>query len=381
MSGYGMGGLKAGGIRPRALARGLAQGASPEVWVRFPRLLGDVLFTLPFFHSLQAAWDQEAARAGARLAWIALGRASGAGLFSEAEGRLISELRLDERCGKIRPLAQAAAWRKGRPPVAVVTLGQSARLAAAAWLGDVPVRAGISDNGLGLLYHASSPYRGQTLHLAARLEALSSRLGVAGPCFRRLSPELLGGRSGLAKLRHAGWDGWEPLVVLAPGSRAHGKRWNPEGPHWTEVARLLAERGMRPVVLGTAEEGALASAIKARVPRTLDLTGQTSLPEAAAVLETAGAAVAVDTGLAHLAAATGCATVTLFGPSHEWFAQPVGPWSLALRGQPVPMVPGDGLPAGSYDPALGRLQPGRVAAALDLLRAERREAGLIAQGA
>lgn len=362
------------GMRSMALTRALDSGAEPEVWVRFPRLLGDVLFVLPFLHSLQAAWNAEAARSGRRLRWIALGRAMGAGLLAQADERFISELKLDEREGKLSPFALAAGWRRSGPPAAVVTLGQSARLALAAWMGGVPIRAGIADNGLRILYHAPVSYRGVNEHLAARLHGLSDQLGVPAPRFRHLSPALLGGRSGIGKLRQSGWDGRERLVVLAPGTRASGKRWNPERPHWPELARRLVDRGLRPVVLGTAEEMDLAEAIQSGAPGTLSLVGQTDLPEAAAVLELAGAAIAVDTGLAHLAAATGCATVTLFGPSHERFAQPVGPWSMALRGQPVGMHPGDLRVSQPHeDDSLARLQPGRVVRALAALLAEREE--------
>ncbi|HEU4951811.1 MAG TPA: glycosyltransferase family 9 protein [Holophagaceae bacterium] len=350
----------------------LARGGEAEVWIRFPRLLGDVLFVLPFLHALQADWNARAAEAGARLRWVALGRRSGASLFAEADPAFISELRLDEVAGKLEPLALARRWRRGPRPVAVLTLAQSARLATAAWLGGVPLRAGVADNGLRPLYHAAVPYRGLQDHLAARLGGLSRALGVPAPFHRTLGPDLLGGRSVFATLAAAGWDGQTSLVALAPGTRAEGKRWHPELPHWPDLAERLAAAGLTPVVLGLEEETPLAKAIQTRVPGALDLTGRTSLPEAAALLHRAGAAVAVDTGLAHLAAATGCATVTLFGPSHEWFAQPIGPWSQGLRGPGTALDPSDARSAGPHqEPSLIRLAPERVARVLLALREER----------
>ena len=36
----------------------------PEVWVRFPRQLGDVIFSIPFFQTLQRSWNAEAQAQG-----------------------------------------------------------------------------------------------------------------------------------------------------------------------------------------------------------------------------------------------------------------------------------------------------------------------------
>jgi ADP-heptose:LPS heptosyltransferase len=356
------------------LRQALAKGARPEVLVRFPRQLGDVVFVLPFLNALKESWDTQAAVLGVELRWVALGHAMGAGLFGDAEPRFFAETRLDGQEGKIRPMSLAREWREHGPPAAVVTLGQSARLGLSAWLGGVPVRAGISDNGLGWLNNASTPYRERIAHLGDRLEGLARQLGLAAPFFKALGTAQLGGATGVEKLCRAGWDGVQPLVALAPGTRAEGKRWTPESGHWPVLASRLAQEGFKPVVLGTGEEKSLAAEILAAAPGALDLVGQTSLPEAAAILEAAGAAVAVDTGLAHLAALVDCATVALFGPSHEWFAQPIGRWSLALRGNPIPLSGEGPLAEGSLDRSLPRLDPERVARALGMLASERASA-------
>ncbi|HWQ08159.1 MAG TPA: hypothetical protein VN436_03595, partial [Holophaga sp.] len=63
----------------------LAKDRQPEVWIRFPRQLGDVVFSLPFFFSLQRQWNALAAEAGSTLRWIAVGHDIGASLFGEAD--------------------------------------------------------------------------------------------------------------------------------------------------------------------------------------------------------------------------------------------------------------------------------------------------------
>ncbi|MBS1767833.1 MAG: glycosyltransferase family 9 protein [Acidobacteria bacterium] len=332
-----------------------------------------MIFVLPLVHTLKAAWDEEARALGKPLRWVALGHRVGASLFSEAHPDYFAECRFDESVGKLEPFGLALKWRREGRPAAVIVLGQSARLALAAWFARVPIRAGIADNRMAGLYTDSCTYRLKLRHLADRLGTLAEALRVDAPRFRQIGARELGGLRGVEKLRRAGWDGSERLVALAPGTRGDFKRWKPERAKWPALAELMAAKGFRPVLLGTEEERGLAHAIRAAVPAAIDLTGQTSIPEAAAVLEVAGVAVAVDTGLSHLASLVGCATVTLFGPSHERWAQPVGPWSLSLRGDALPTAPGE-LRAGDGNDSLQRLEPRRVAQVLLALVEERSQA-------
>lgn len=98
-------------------------------------------------------------------------------------------------------------------------------------------------------------------------------------------------------------------VVLHPAASVPARQWS--AARNAEAARLLTESGYRVVVTGAGHEGAFtAQAAKA----ALDLTGRTSLPELAAVLERASVLVAPNTGPAHLAAAVGTPVVSLFAP-------------------------------------------------------------------
>jgi ADP-heptose:LPS heptosyltransferase/O-antigen ligase len=98
-------------------------------------------------------------------------------------------------------------------------------------------------------------------------------------------------------------------ALLVPGAspRRPDKRW-PAG-HYGELARALAARGLRPVVLGTAEEAPLATAIVAACPEAVDLTGRTGAPDIGGLARRARLTVGNDTGPTHLAAAIGCPTV------------------------------------------------------------------------
>src|SRR5260370_5027488 len=105
------------------------------------------------------------------------------------------------------------------------------------------------------------------------------------------------------------------------------KRWPPE--HFA----ILAERAFRfaggtAIFVGGRDETPLARAAAEHLPgRTRDLTGRTTLPQLAAMLNVVDVMVANDTGPLHLAAALGrpvvapytCTQVRLTGP-HGAFA-------------------------------------------------------------
>lgn len=124
-------------------------------------------------------------------------------------------------------------------------------------------------------------------------------------------------------------------ALLVPGAAPHrpAKRWPAE--RFGELARVLAARGLAPVVIGAKAEAPLASVIRAICPEAIDLTGQTDLPAIAALASRAELAIGNDTGPTHLAAAMGCRCVALFSAeSDPDLTAPRGPggtWPTILR--------------------------------------------------
>ncbi|MCW2236274.1 glycosyltransferase family 9 protein [Azospirillum canadense] len=106
-------------------------------------------------------------------------------------------------------------------------------------------------------------------------------------------------------------------ALLIPGSSPGrpDKRWPIE--RYSDLANALADRGVTPVVLGTAIEADLARGIAAACPAAVDLTSQTSVPEIAGLARRAWAAVGNDTGPTHLVAAVGCPTVAVFSDASK----------------------------------------------------------------
>jgi lipopolysaccharide heptosyltransferase I len=113
-----------------------------------------------------------------------------------------------------------------------------------------------------------------------------------------------------------------PWLIFAVGSRWRTKRWLPS--HFAALAERAQERfGATIVFVGGAEEASLAKAVESPLTGPVcNLTGQTTLPQLAAVAALADAVVANDTGPLHLAVALGrpvvapytCSRVVLTGP-------------------------------------------------------------------
>ncbi len=124
-----------------------------------------------------------------------------------------------------------------------------------------------------------------------------------------------------------GVDDVHPLAVIHPGSGAAIKLWEPE--KWREIARRLADAGVRVLVTGGPDEIPLTRAVAA-VPSgdVIDLGGQTSFSVLAALLHRADIALGPDSGPLHLAVAAGTPTVHLYGPSDPML---FGPWGDPVR--------------------------------------------------
>jgi len=93
------------------------------------------------------------------------------------------------------------------------------------------------------------------------------------------------------------------------------------------------------VLLGTAEDAATAGEVaRAAATPLASLVGRDRPGLLARLLARLRCLVSGDTGVAHLAAAVGVATVTLFGPTDRRLTAPRGRGARALD-QPVPCAP------------------------------------------
>jgi len=111
-----------------------------------------------------------------------------------------------------------------------------------------------------------------------------------------------------------------PVLAIGPAANWRGKQWR--GARFAELARRLTATdgllpGARVAVLAATHEREQAVPLLAAIPsrRLIDLVGRTDLLTTAAVLRRSALFIGNDTGLMHIAAASGVPTLGLFGPS------------------------------------------------------------------
>ncbi len=117
-----------------------------------------------------------------------------------------------------------------------------------------------------------------------------------------------------------------------------GKTWPPERFGET-AARLLAPDGPLPggrlLIVGDQADREAGRAVKLAVSRDriVGEPGQLDLLTTYACLKRARLFIGNDSGAMHMAAAAGCPTLGLFGPSDDRLYAPWGPDARAVRGQ------------------------------------------------
>jgi heptosyltransferase-3 len=113
-------------------------------------------------------------------------------------------------------------------------------------------------------------------------------------------------------------------AVLHPHPQWTYKQWTIEG--WVDTARYLEKRGLKLIFScgPSQQEIDYVADIQSQLPEeTINLAGQVSLAQLAYIIGNAKLYVGPDTGITHLAAATGIPVIALYGPTNpvKW-----APW-------------------------------------------------------
>jgi ADP-heptose:LPS heptosyltransferase len=182
--------------------------------------------------------------------------------------------------------------------------------------------------GTGALQCRTDPATGELEYEAERLARV---LGAAIPV--DLAPaswdlRLSSDEQDLATARLSGLPGPRSLVAVSPGAKIPAKDWGEE--RWAALIRLLEVRvpGVSLVFVGAPDERALTTRLaQLWTGAKLNLCGELTPRESAAVLAKCDLLVCHDSGPMHLAASQGTRCVALFGNYNlprQWFPYGAG---------------------------------------------------------
>jgi heptosyltransferase-1 len=281
--------------------------------------IGDVVFATPFAHALRRSVPE------AYIAWL---------VEAGIEGLLQADPAIDEviawpkrewavlwRERRLAALARAMrgfrAMLHARRFDTAIDLQGLLKSASLAMLSGASRRIGLGSREGSRLLMTRSVERGgaierissEYLHLAQALSLDAAdfvpRLEV-GDAADAQARTLLGTRS-LVPGRFA---------VFAPFTTRPQKHWFEDA--WRELAVLVrTQLGLAPVLLGGPADRQ-AGARLAEPGAAVDLTGQTTLAQAAAVIRHAALVIGVDTGLTHMGIALNRPTIALFGSTRPY---------------------------------------------------------------
>ena len=294
-----------------------------------PCCIGDAVMATAALSALREAFPR------AHISW-ALGPWSARAIEAHPDLDDILPLAVDmplrsplEMAGFIRQL------RRGRYDLAI-SLVRSPLMSLAVYLSGIPYRAGLDSAGRGFGYnlpvpidpaareHESEIYLKVIRAVAGRQLHAHANLPVTAPALDAVR----------ARLAAAAVD--RPFIVAHagggsnPGANMADKRYPPAA-FAALLSRLTEALGAGLILLGGPDDAAIVDALARRLPADAqNWTGALSFQEIGALALEARVYIGNDTGLTHLAAASGAKTVMIMGPTDPLRYAPFTPDSLAL---------------------------------------------------
>jgi ADP-heptose:LPS heptosyltransferase len=119
--------------------------------------------------------------------------------------------------------------------------------------------------------------------------------------------------------------------VIAPGTNWDTKQWRREG--FAEVARHFLQKQFAVALIGADGERALCDEVAKLAPGAVNLAGETTLLELAALIRRSTICVTNDSGPMHFAVALERPVVSIFGPTDPVWAGPYKRSGAVLRAE------------------------------------------------
>jgi heptosyltransferase-3 len=289
----------------------------PRILVITLRRLGDVLLTTPLVRSLKAGF------AGCSVTIL---------VFRGTEGMLAGNPDVDEVITTShRPSAAEMARLVRR-------LWRSYDLAVSTQAGDRPTFFALmaARRRVGLVPHPGETgawWKRYAHHMAVAADPESHRvtqlLRLASALGLAQAPDIVCPQGGGAAEEFAPR---MPYAVVHPSPFYRYKRWTDAG--WRSLVHGLAERGLALVATegrDATEQAYIDTLWGPTEPPVTRVRGRLDWAALTALLKGAAVYVGPDTSMTHLAAASGCPTIALYGPTSPRL---IGPWPLGGLAEP-----------------------------------------------
>ena len=309
-----------------------------RILVRGTNWIGDAVMTTPALQRLRASFPH------ARITLLATPRT--AGLFEDSS-YLDEVIEYRRREAGISAFFNIAKLMRRRRFDLAVLFQNAFEAALLARLGNARLRIGFAEQGRGFLL-THKLYRGlqhRNRHQALdyleivteceRVCQISNLKSQISNPFPRLSAGSAQKKAAETLSKNFGIR--HPLVVLNAGAtNSRAKCW--PGDRFAALAdRLIDETNAQIVLVGSAAELDYAEAVVSRMTKkaVVNLAGKTSMSELIGLLADCDLLVSNDTGPAHIAAALGRPTLTIFGPTNELETAPTGPRAEMVRAEGI----------------------------------------------
>lgn len=310
--------------------------SSPErIVLILPCCIGDVVLATATLQALRRAYP------AAHITWAV-------GSWSKAvlEHHNLLDAVLDTGSAALPVKSWSGFWRfvsqlrAGHFDLAV-SLSRSPLMSLAVMLSGIPVRAGLDSAGRGFGYSIRAPIDPQQpRHEADIYLDVSRALGLdVSNCWANVPVRPEDVASIVERISAQRFIVVHPGGGQNPGMTLDAKRWPPE--HFAALAkRLTQELNAHLVLVGGPGDKVLVERVGQLFGQSYtNLAGQLSFGEMGALAKQAVVYIGNDTGMTHLAAASGGRTVMILGPSDPVRYAPFVPDALALW-KPVQVAAG-----------------------------------------
>lgn len=312
----------------RLRSRGVPLTPPQKALILQPCCLGQVMLTTPLLAALSEGFP------GARFDWAVSDQARMGINGNHRITRLISTGPDLLQAEDTRRIAALADRLKQEAYDTCFIPSQSSLLTTVAWQAGIPQRIGLDVRGHGYAHTLGVPVPPTETRMAAIYLSIAAAVGVDPAVVGRAEMEFYpadSDRTAITRwlVEELDWLGDAPLVILHPGGEDGVRLPQDESKQWPaqRFARLgnyLGRTyGARIVLAGSAADRGLAAEVAGMMSfPAANRAGQMSLGELGALAELASLYAGNDVGPSFVAAAAGCPTLVIYGPTDPAVSAP-----------------------------------------------------------